>query len=180
MVVRGFSNSIMIRAEGQGTVELPLRSSSGQINYLTLHNVLYIPSASLNIMSGSRALRNGFTFSGGADRIQIITPAKKLIGSAVLKQNHFVLEMEATPELNAVYVGATSPPIDIETAHIRLGHVVYSTLKSMLKAGQVKGINVDTSSATYENPPFCHNCACGKMTKTHFQHLLVVLMNPWA
>ena len=69
-------------------------------------------------MSGSRALRNGFTFSGGADRIQIITPVKKLIGLAVLKQNHFVLEMEVTPELNTVYVGATSPPINIETTHI--------------------------------------------------------------
>ena len=39
MVVRGFSNSITIRAEGQGTVELPLQLLSGQINYLTLHNV---------------------------------------------------------------------------------------------------------------------------------------------
>ena len=38
----------------------------------------------------------------------------------------------------------------------------------MLKAGQVKGINVDTSSAMYENPPFCHDCARGKMTKNSF------------
>ena len=168
MVIWWFSNSITIWAEGQGTIELPLWSPSGQINYLTLHNILYIPSASLNIMSGSRALWNSFTFSGGADCIKIITPAKKLIELAVLKQNHFVLEMEATPELNAIYIGTTSPPINIETTHIWLGHVVYSTLKSMLKAGQVKGINVDTSSATYENPPFCHDCARGKMTKNSF------------
>ena len=170
MVVWGFSNSITIQAKGQGTIELPLQSSSGQINYLTLHNVLYIPSASLNIMSGSRALRNGFTFSGGANCITIITPAKKLIGSAVLRQNHFVLEIESTPELNAICIGVTSPPINIKTAHIRLGHVVYSTLKSMLKTRQVKGINVDTSSATYENPPFCHNCALGKMMMYHITH----------
>ena len=86
-------------------------------------------------MFGSRVLRNSFTFSGGADHIRIITPAKKLIGLVVLKQNHFVLEMETSPELNAVYIGATSLPIDIKTAHIQLGHVAYSTLKSMLKAG---------------------------------------------
>ena len=67
-------NSTLSRIEGKGSVEVEIRDCHDALRRYTFHNVLLVPSYSVNLASVSSAVARGSSFSFAADASHLLEP----------------------------------------------------------------------------------------------------------
>lgn len=158
-----FGNGSTARVEGKGTVTFTTYvPSTGQEESVTLNDVLYVPDATVNLLSVKRAADEGgrFTFSkeGGHFWVDGI-----IVAEAV--KDHLVYKIiSGSPALALVSTAAKETP---ELWHRRLGHLGYDNLAKMA-GGMVQGIGITPTEirAAKGNP--CEPCSLSKLTRLPF------------
>lgn len=153
--IRGVGGSSIL-AVGMGTVILVI----GRGLKLQLDNVLYIPNATVRLISVSAMnAQHHFTTSFGEDRCWITNRSGATICSGTLSQSRRLYTLSLTrisTHHSAFFVKARPPTL--ETWHARLGHANYRTVYDMARSSVVEGMPIDLSL----EPPKCESCILGK------------------
>jgi len=143
-----------VTAIGMGDIRLRISTDVT----LILHNALYIPAATVRLISVSAITRDSkinILFDDRKcyfiDRISQKTIARGTLTSKRL----YSLNL---PGASTDHVFTVTQPANIETWHRRLGHANYQVIQDMARKDIVKGM-----PATFPNiPPKCESCILGK------------------
>ena len=129
---------------------------------ITIHDVLYVPSLTLNLVSVSALIKAGsrvrFTKTGCAIR----SSRNKLVARAVALNN--IYSIYATPgAVDTAYTVSSgrSGPMDWQTAHARMGHLSPSSMKVLLDK-QLAVAPPTPTSGTAADIDHCPGCLAGK------------------
>jgi hypothetical protein len=146
-------------ASGVGTIHL--RCASGQT--LTLTNALYVPGASLRLISIGRLDDTGsdVRFRDGHCTITGHNGSVVAQGTKIGTDLYYITgHPSSAPDLANI---ARSAP-DLVTWHKRLGHLNYASIIQMAKHGMARGMPVDLSSL----PPFVNTVSLGNRQRHPF------------
>ncbi len=161
--------------EARGIGDIHIRQAKGAT--LILRDVLYVPQATIRLMSIGKICDNGYTadFDDAGFCIRSKTSkavvatgtrhSKKLYtlnGAILPRVKHTVTKTAPTSNPIAAAANANTNTANLRTWHGRLGHIGISTIKKMAQRAMAKGMPVDFS----ENPPSCESCILGKQTRT--------------
>jgi len=155
--------SIFATGKGDMVIELP---KGNECSNITLKDTLYVPDIALTLISTTHIVKAGFAINMEEDwcEIQSPKPARKLV--------------TRIPEVNGLYriVGtkcvatattATSLKMTCLTLmqlHECMGHIAFSTLKTMVSRGMIHGVEIIQSSKS----EFCDTCVKAKITHLPF------------
>jgi hypothetical protein len=125
IVVEGFSKDMVTQALGRGTVEL-IATYNGSRTKLILTNVLHMPQARNNLISGVQLARAGIASHLDADGAKLLnTKTGQYFCSGTLK-TFFELNIQCTP-VNAPNVSATNAPDAVKPLDEDFGTVNWDT-----------------------------------------------------
>jgi hypothetical protein len=164
-----FGNGSKAPALGIGDVELMTADYPCTV---TLGDVLYVPEASVNLISVRRATANGarFIFEGSTC---VITVHDIIVATARTQADglYYIHAMEdscSSPTAN-VLVANKSGKETAELWHRRYGHLGYSNLQRLVSDNMVKGINIKASDFKGNQQETCESCILGKQHRKSFQ-----------
>ena len=156
--IKGFEGT-SISAIGIGTVVL----SVGSNHQLTLENVLFVPAATVRLISVVALARDHqYITYFDPTSCYVATKDGSIIARGLISptRNLYTLSTsDASPGQSALY--ASRIP-DIETWHRRLGHCNTRTIVDMARTNVVKGMPINLSHA----PPKCNECIIGKQARS--------------
>jgi transposase InsO family protein len=154
--VRGVGGQCLA-ATGSGTIHV----RCGKGRKLILRNALYVPEATLRLMSIVRLDNDGFQATFGDSRVAIKNRSGKVMAEgAKVGTDLYYISGNPKAGSESAHIARAAP--DLETWHKRLGHLNYSSIIKMAKSGMAAGMPVDLSTL----PPLCEHCVIGKQTKT--------------
>ena len=153
--IRGVNGSV-IYAHGIGKVRLHI----GRGNNLVLDSVLYVPLATVRLLSISALCRSPARLSVAFDStsVRILRPNGSLVASGSLSSRRLYSLDGTPPSIDHAFFASRSPTYD--TWHRRLGHVNHRTVWDMSRSGAVTGMHLPPSPA----PSKCEHCVRGKQT----------------
>jgi len=159
------ANGQSIFATGKGDVVIELPKGNERSN-ITLKDTLYVPDIALTLILTTRIVKAGFAINMEEDwcKIRSPKPAHKLV--------------TRIPEVNGLYriVGtectatATTPAspkttrLTLMQLHKCMGHIAFSTLKTMMSRGMIHGVEIIQNSES----KFCDTCVKAKITHLPF------------
>jgi len=155
--VKGVGGSI-IHAIGIGSIKLMVARGA----HILLENVLFIPSATIRLISVS-AICRGSKLTAHLDEFSCWLTKKSgaKIASGVLGKTRSLYSLTSSnPSVEHAYFSQRIP--NLETWHRRLGHTNYTSIVNMARKGLVEGMPIDLST----EPPKCQHCILGKQTKS--------------
>ena len=152
--VHGMNRS-SVAAVGRGKVRL--RYGKGQV--LILKDILYVPAASLRLISVGRLCDDSMTVSFDATSCCFKMKAGKTIAGSTRTGKDLYWFTGDPPRVEYANISRTAP--SLETWHRHLGHVSYQAVIDMAKKGLTRGMPVDLSAL----PPICEHCVLGKQMK---------------
>ena len=157
--VKGVGGS-SITAIGIGSIKLRVARGA----YITLQNALYIPNATVRLISVSTLARDNQAVAHFDENSCWITnkSTNAIIARGTLLPNKNLYSL-ALHSIYAEHVFAAQHAPDLETLHRSLGHANYQTLKDMVGSGMIPGM---PKYLLREDPPKCEFCVLGKQTKT--------------
>ena len=82
----------VVKASERGTVTLEMKLPGNQVRKCDVHDVLYVPELSYNLLSVSKAAEAGKTFEFDGERGRIVGTNGKLIGIATKIGNLYYLD----------------------------------------------------------------------------------------
>ena len=140
---------------------LPLHLPSGLI--LDLTNCYLVPALSMNIISGSCLMRDGYSFKSENNACSIYM-SNIFHGHAPLLSGLFLLNLDRDDTDTHVHkVEAKRCKVDNDSAtyllHCRLGHIGVKRMKRLHADGLLESLD-------YESFDTCEPCLMGKMTNT--------------
>ena len=140
---------------------LPLHLPSGLT--LDLNNCYLVPALSMNIISGSCLMRDGYSFKSENNGCSIYM-SNIFYGHAPLKSGLFMLNLDIS-DTHIHNIEAKRYRVDNDSAtylwHCRLGHIGVKRMKKLHADGLLESLD-------YESLGACEPCLMGKMTKTPF------------
>lgn len=148
-----------IAAVGLGTVDIELANGK----HLTLDNVLYAPQAAVRLVSISAICSSGnkpFVRFDDTSALVYARDGTELASGTLVQKQLYALDGVPVQAHDHALLAAPLP--DLQSWHLRLGHVNHDYVYDMACGGTVEGMTVDLSSA----PPKCSSCILGKQTKT--------------
>src|SRR5271155_17684 len=156
--VKGIGGS-SINAHGIGDIRIEVAKNF----YLWLRNALFIPNATVRLVSVSSLTRDSNVsvhFDYQTCWITDSTTGIKIAkGSLLPDKNLYALNIYTTPS-DSAYATTYTPNLD--TWHRRLGHANLQAIDHMARNGMIKGI----PSSSLNKPQKCDSCILGKQTKT--------------
>ena len=157
--VKGVGGS-SITAIGMGSIKLRVARGA----YIILQNALYIPNATVRLISVSTLARDNQAVAHFDENSCWITnkSTSAIIARGTLLPNKNLYSL-ALHSIHAEHAFTTQHAPDLETLHRRLGHANYQTLKEMVSSGMIPGM---PKHLHREDPPKCEFCVLGKQTKT--------------
>ena len=157
--VKGVGGST-ITAIGIGSIKLRVARGA----YIVLQNALYIPNATVRLISVSTLARDNQAVAHFDENSCWITNkstnATIARGTLLPNKNLYSLALHS-PHAEHTFTAQHAP--DLETLHRRLGHANYQTLRDMVSNGMIPGM---PKHLLREDPPKCEFCVLGKQTKT--------------
>jgi hypothetical protein len=153
--VRGVGGST-IEATGIGTVKLPTSSDAA----LHLENVLYIPNATVRLISVSdlcRSLHLTAHFDETSCWLTVREGRRIASGKLTPRRLYALDDIPATHE--TALLAQRTP--NLETWHRRLGHANLQSIVDMAQKSLAEGMPIDLSTL----PPRCEHCILGKQVK---------------
>src|SRR3990170_6071370 len=140
---------------------LPLHLPLGLV--LDLNNYYLVPALSMNIISGSCLLRDGYSFKSENNSCSIYM-SNIFYGHAPLMNGLFLLNLDHS-DTHIHNIDAKRRKVDNDSArylwHCRLGHIGVKRMKKLHADGLLESLD-------YESFETCEPCLMGKMTKTPF------------
>ena len=163
--VHGLGGS-SVHAVGCGSIELVLSAE----HKLVLHDVLFIPSSDVRLISVLALNESGDYVCHFDRRTCWITDSTDSViahGNVLLSRRLYTLTSSSyhriscapSTSLPSAYVARRVP--DVETWHRRLGHLSPDTIVSMARSKAVQGMPINISFS----PPKCNSCVLGKQTR---------------
>ena len=140
---------------------LPLHLPSRLV--LDLNNCYLVPALSMNIISGSCLMRDGYSFKSENNGC-FIYMSNIFYGNAPLMGGLFLLNLDCS-DTHIHNIEAKRCEVDNDSAtyfwHCRLGHIGVKRMKKLHTDGLLESLD-------YESLGTCELCLMGKMTKTSF------------
>ena len=157
--VKGVGGS-SITAIGMGSIKLHVVCSA----YIILQNALYIPNATVHLISVSMLTCNNQAVAHFDKNSCWITnkSTSAIIAHGTLLPNKNLYSL-ALHSIHAEHAFTAQHTPDLKTLHRHLGHANHQTLKEMVSSGMIPGMPKDLHC---EDPPKCEFCVLGKQTKT--------------
>ena len=146
-------------AKGEGIIEIKFEIN-GNLKTRKLHNVLYVPNLSYNLLSVSMAVKSGKTVEFSENECQIMSKKLKPIATARKIGNLYYLNCINNSE--SIYIAGKE---DNEIKwHRRYGHLGTDSLKRLVRDEMVNGLNYNVSKEI----GFCKPCIEGKHHRQKF------------
>src|SRR4051812_29743910 len=140
---------------------LPLHLPTGLV--LNLNNCYLVPSLSMNIVSGSRLIRDGYSFKSENNGCSIYM-RDMFYGHAPMVNGLFLMNL-VRDDTHIHSVNTKRVKVDNNSPtylwHCRLGHIGVKRMKKLHADGLLESLD-------YESFDTCEPCLMGKMTKTPF------------
>ena len=144
------------KATGKGDMQIYLPNG----NSVLLKSVLYAPSMSITLVSISQIANAGSTVVFSRDICKIYDKNRKVIGEIEGKGGLYCVY--SSNQASRAHVADTKETVSIDKLHHCLGHVLHERIKSLVKKGLVKGIELDPDvEATV-----CKSCEWAKGQKS--------------
>ena len=152
---------IKIEAVGVGTIRL----SVGRGIRLVLEDVLYVPAATVRLVSVlALNRRDCLTTHFDDSSCWITNPAGAVVARGLVGGHRRLYRLSLSNVATEHQALAASHPLPtLTTWHNRLGHANYRTIIDMTKSAAADGMPVDLSLT----PPTCEHCILGKQVRTH-------------
>src|SRR5215216_4117394 len=140
---------------------LPLHLPSGLV--LDLNNCYLVPALSMNIISGSCLVRDGYSFKSENNGCSIYM-SNIFYGHVPLMSGLFLLNLDSS-DTHIHNIETNRCKVDNDSAtylwHCHLGHIGVKRMKKLHTDGLLESLD-------YESFDTCEPCLMGKMTKTPF------------
>src|SRR6266481_7340264 len=130
----------------------------GKGQKLTLTNVLYVPQATLHLISIGHLADNSILSSFTSDGC-ILRKGPKVIANA--KRSQKGLYSLTAQDIRMEHANIAHAVPDLETWHKRLGHISYDAVIKMAKKWPTTGMLINMSTLL----PLCESCILGKQAK---------------
>ena len=153
----------VLEATGRGIVVLEMKLPQGKSIKCKLHDVLYVPMLSYNLLSVSKVTEFGKTISFSDDGSQITGINRKLVATATRVGNLYHLNCHASRQ-NANAVESQKVETKEDVWHRRFGHLGARNLQKLAKEKLVDGFDYDVSKEIN----FCESCTEGKQHRQKF------------
>src|SRR3954466_15232400 len=143
---------------------LPLHLPSGLV--LNLNNCYLVPALSMNIISGSCLLRDGYSFKSENNGCSIYM-RDMFYGHAPLKSGLFLMNLDSS-DTHIHNIDAKRIKLNNDSTymwHYRLGHIGMKHMKKLHSDGLLESLD-------FESLDRCEACLMGKMTKTPFTSVM--------
>ena len=152
-----------LHAIGRGVVVLETKLPSGRTKKCKLHDVLYVPKLSYNLLSVSRTSDAGKIARFGETSCQILDANRKLVAVATRVGDLYYLSCRPGSQNchTAVDKGAETKE---DVWHRRYGHLGTRNLQKLAKHELVNGFDFDMTKEIN----FCESCVEGKHHRRHF------------
>ena len=155
--------SIFAMGKGDMVIELPKGNEHSNI---TPKDTLYVPDIVLTLILTTCIVKAGFTINMKEDWCEIWSPkpAHKLI--AHIPEVNGLYQIAGT-ECTATAATPTTPKkthLTLMQLHECMGHITFSTLKTMMSRGMIHGVEIIQSSES----EFCNTCIKAKITHLPF------------
>ena len=139
-------NGTLSPIEGKESVEVEIRDCHDAVRSYTFHNVLFVPSYSVNLMSVSSAVARGSIFSFAADASHLLAPDG---GQLPAKQRGklFFPDCKFNGNPMTLMTKTRRDTSDAMLWHRRLGH---RRLSSLVNVGELEFCEVCTASKMHE------------------------------
>ena len=144
---------------------LPLHLPSGLV--LNLNNCYLVPALSMNIVSGSCLMRDGYSFKSENNGCSIYM-SDMFYGHAPLVNGLFLMNLDRdVTHIHSVSTKRCKVDNDSPTYlwHCRLGHIGVKRMKKLHTDGLLESLD-------FESFDTCEPCLMGKMTKTPFSGIM--------
>ena len=151
-----------LEATGQGTVSLEMTLPDGNTNRCILHNVLYVPKLSYNLLSVTKVSEHGKVIKFDDSGCQILNKHDKHIAVASKLGNLYYLECK---ELEETHLSVVEKESKERLWHRRYGHLGEQNLQKLANKRLVGNFDYDVTKEI----GFCETCIGGKHHKSHFQ-----------
>ena len=152
-----------VEVTGQGTVVLEMASTSGKMSRCKLHEVLYVPDLSYNLLSVSKAVEAGKVVEFSETSCQILDANRKPITVAMRVGNLYYLNC-LTDRQQAHAADNQSQQTKEDVWHRRYGHLGVQNLQKLAKEELVDGFDYNSLQAIN----FCEPCLEGKQHRRKF------------
>ena len=146
-----------LKATGQGIVALEMKLPQGKTRMRKLHNVLYVPNLSYNLVSVSRAAEAGKTTTFDETCCQIQDRDGKLVAMASRAGSLYYLDCQSDHQ--QVHVATKE-----DVWHRRFGHLGARSLQKLARDELVEGLDYDPKKEI----SFCESCTEGKHSRSPF------------
>ncbi|KAK1631565.1 hypothetical protein QYE76_005880 [Lolium multiflorum] len=143
---------------------LPLHLPSGLV--LSLNNCYYVPALSMNIISGSCLMQDGYSFKSENNGCSIFMN-NIFYGQAPQKNGLFLLDLDSS-NTHIHNIDAKRIKLNDNSTymwHCRLGHIGVKRMKKLHTDGLLESLD-------FESLDRCEACLMGKMTKTPFSGMM--------
>ena len=152
-----------LHAIGRGVVVLETKLPSGRTKKCKLHDVLYVPKLSYNLLSVSRTSDAGKTARFGETSCQILDANRKLVAVATRVGDLYYLSCrQGSQKCHTAVDKGTETREDVW--HRRYGHLGTRNLQKLAKHELVNGFDFDMTKKIN----FCESCVEGKHHRRHF------------
>jgi len=154
--VNGVGSSSM-QAMGIGTLRLVVAKGI----HITLDNILFIPTATVRLISVSSlcaAHRCVASFDATSCWVQASSGTRMLSGT--LTSRHLYALSGGQLSAEHAYLMQRLPTL--QSWHRRLGHANYRSVYDLARSGNATGMPINLST----EPPICDDCILGKQTRT--------------
>ena len=146
-----------------GSLPLHLPSGLG----LDLNNFYLVPALSMNIISGSCLIRDGYSFKSENNGCSIYM-SNIFYGHALLLSGLILLNLDSS-DTHIHNIDAKRCKVDNDSVtylwHYRLGHIGVKRMKKLHADGLLESLD-------YESFDTCEPCLMGKVTKTPFSETM--------
>ncbi|KAK1616449.1 hypothetical protein QYE76_021966 [Lolium multiflorum] len=143
---------------------LPLHLPSGLV--LSLNNCYFVPALSMNIISGSCLMQDGYSFKSENNGCSIFMN-NIFYGRAPEKNGLFLLDLDSS-DTHIHNIDAKQIKLNDNSTymwHCRLGHIGVKHMKKLHTDGLLESLD-------FESLDRCEACLMGKMTKTPFSGMM--------
>ncbi|KAK1618948.1 hypothetical protein QYE76_024465 [Lolium multiflorum] len=143
---------------------LPLHLPSGLV--LSLNNCYFVPALSMNIISGSCLMQDGYSFKSENNGCSIFMN-NIFYGRAPQKNGLFLLDLDSS-DTHIHNIDAKRIKLNDNSTymwHCRLGHIGVKRMKKLHTDGLLESLD-------FESLDRCEACLMGKMTKTPFSGIM--------
>ena len=154
-----------IETHKQGTVKLKLKQSDGSYRSGTLHDVLYVPELSYNLLSIAKATSLGKIIRFDESTCKILNKAEEVIGVATKYGSLDYLSCQINTPQQTINVNTVKNNSSVMVWHHRYGHLNVTSLRKLANEHLVKGLS---HSDVSDEMALCESCVQVRSTKAHF------------